>query len=112
MHIKLLFIESFLVFRFIFAICLFFVTCFDAELGYDIASEVNTTSFNQLIFEPYPDIDSEVDFDSLISNTTTHTQSLQLTYLSKYASKENTNLLKNKYQYVRPRAPPSFIKYG
>lgn len=95
--------------RFISAVYLIIIICSNTEPSYDITKAVNHTESNPLIFDLYSDNNLDSDFDHLIPKTTPKNQLVQLTYLAKYTSLENVSLVKNKYQYLRPRAPPSFL---
>lgn len=94
------------VLRFISAIYLIIIVYSNTESDYNITKAVNHTTTNQLIFDLYPDNNLDSDFDHFIPKKITQNQLIQLTYLAKYTSIENTSLAKNKYQYLRPRAPP------
>lgn len=92
--------------KFFSAIYLFLIICSNTESDYDITKTVNNTASNQLICDLYPDESLDSDFEHLIPRTAPNNQLLQLTYIAKHISKENVPLVKNKYQYLRPRAPP------
>lgn len=96
------------VYKIIFAIFLFFATNLHAESGYNIADEISSNTSNQLIFETFTEIDSELEFDLSITNIDHHNRIIQFTYLSTN-SHNNFPILKNKFQYLCPRAPPLFI---
>ncbi|MCI2285572.1 hypothetical protein L3081_21985 [Colwellia sp. MSW7] len=88
------------------AIYLFIIICSNTESGYDITKTVNNSVSNQLVFDLYPDDNLDLDLDHLIPKTAYNNKLLQLTYIAKQLSKEDAPLVKNKYQYLRPRAPP------
>lgn len=92
--------------KFISVICVIFIISSFSEWGYDTANEKKTITSKLLTFDTYPDIDSDLDFDNSFTKSSSRNQPLQLTYIAKHNTTENTTLLKNKYQYVRPRAPP------
>ncbi|MEI6894565.1 MAG: hypothetical protein V5789_08020 [Colwellia sp.] len=95
-------------YRFIFAICIFFITNSYSELGFSVADEINTNSSPQLYFDELIDIelDSKPDFNSSMTNVDKNDRFPQLTNLYKDPSNKNFNLLNNTFQYLRPRAPP------
>ncbi|WP_157825838.1 hypothetical protein [Colwellia sp. Bg11-28] len=98
-------------YKFIFAILMFFATYSHAESVYSIADEISSNTSNHLIFDALTEveIDSELEYDLSIANIDHNNRILQLTYLSKYSLNNNFPLLNNKFKYLRPRAPPFFI---
>ena len=98
-------------YKFIFAIVLFFVASSKDESGYSVADEITPDMSSQFIFNAVTDIglDAELNFDLSINNVDTNNRILQLTYLFKYSSKKHLPLLNNKFQYLLPRAPPFII---
>lgn len=81
------------------------------ESGYSFADEINSDMSSQSIFDAFTDIevDTEPNFDASKANIDRNNRILQLTYRSKYSSNTHLPLLNNKFQYLRPRAPPFII---
>ena len=98
-------------YKFIFAIVLLFLANSKGESGYSVADEINPDTSRQLIFDALTgiELDSEPSFDASMINIDKNNRILQLTYLYKYSSKKHLPLLNNKFQYLRPRAPPLII---
>jgi hypothetical protein len=98
-------------YKFIFAIVLLFVASSKDESGYSAANEIYSDTSSQFIIDALTDIevDTEPNFDTSKTNIDRNNRILQLTYLSEYSSKKNLPLLNNKFQYLRPRAPPFII---
>jgi hypothetical protein len=98
-------------YKFIFAIVLLFVANSKNESGYSFADEINSGMSSQSIFDAFTDVelDTEPNIDLSMTNIDKNNRILQLTYLSKYSSKKHLPLLNNKFQYLRPRAPPFII---
>lgn len=98
-------------YKLIFAIFIFCATNSHAESVYNIADEISSNTSSHLIFDALTEIevDSELEFDLSIDNIDHNNRIIQLTYLSQYSHNNNVLLLNNKFQYLRPRAPPFFI---
>jgi hypothetical protein len=97
------------VYKFIFTIFLFSVTHSTIELGYSVADEIKVNTASTLFLDVVTDIqlDSEHELYSLVTDR--NNRILQLTHLSKHLANKNLNRLKNKFQSLQPRAPPSNI---
>jgi hypothetical protein len=97
------------VYKFIFTIFLFSVTYSTIELGYSVADEIKVNTASTLFLDVVTDIqlDSEHELYSLVTDTDRNNRILQLTHLSKHLANKNLNILKNKFQSLQPRAPPS-----
>ena len=98
-------------YQLIFAICLFIVTNSNAELGYSIDDERTTNTASQSNFYVPVDIEvnSDTDFEPSITSFDVNNVTIPPRYLSNYSTNNNLIILKNKFQYSRPRAPPFFI---
>lgn len=96
-------------YKFIFTIFLFSVTHSTIELGYSVADEIKVNTASTLFLDVVTDIqlDSEHELYSLVTDR--NNRILQLTHLSKHLANKNLNRLKNKFQSLQPRAPPSNI---
>ncbi|TWX70277.1 hypothetical protein [Colwellia hornerae] len=92
--------------KFIFAILLFFITSSNGEQGYSIVDEKNSNTAQPLIFDVSSDIECDVEPDLLITSNKTNNRINQITYLFNDSTNKNIILLNEKFQYLRPRAPP------
>jgi hypothetical protein len=97
------------VYKFIFTIFLFSVTYSTIELGYRSADEINVNTASTLFLDVMTDIqlDLEHDLYSLVADTDRNNRILQLSRLSIHLANKNLKRLKNKFQSLQPRAPPS-----
>jgi hypothetical protein len=95
-------------YKIIFLIFLLCITNSKGESGKSVVNEINANTSSHFIFDVVTDIESdlELDLDLSITNVVKNPLIIQLSYLSKYSRKTHISLLNNKFQYLRPRAPP------